>query len=263
MIKMNNFTPYPDINGILFKFKEGIKETLKKRVFGIYIHGSLALGDFNPNSSDIDFLVVTKNPLSEDDINSLREFHLNMETKYPKWWNRLEGSYIPKDILKRLEPPDIPRPYLNNGKLMLAKYGYEWILEKYVLREYGIVLDGPPFSKLVDPIESKDLKRATLNLLHEWWKPMIYDTDRLYDTEYQVYAVLTMCRVLYTLNHGKIVSKPKAAQWVKEKLNHEKRKQLIESALKWYEGKNMNFDHPDETVDFIRFVLGYSQEKFS
>lgn len=36
---------------------------------------------------------------------------------------------------------------------------------------------------------------------------------------YRCYAVLTMCRMLYTLHHGAIVSKPVAARWVEATLD--------------------------------------------
>ncbi|MGN7761522.1 nucleotidyltransferase domain-containing protein [Paenibacillus sp. 22594] len=36
------------------------KEELKGNLLGIYLHGSLAMGCFNPLKSDVDFLVVVK-----------------------------------------------------------------------------------------------------------------------------------------------------------------------------------------------------------
>ncbi|GCE22620.1 aminoglycoside adenylyltransferase domain-containing protein [Dictyobacter kobayashii] len=43
---------------------EGLRTTLDTQLVGIYLHGSLAMGCFNPKSSDIDLLVVTQQPLS-------------------------------------------------------------------------------------------------------------------------------------------------------------------------------------------------------
>jgi hypothetical protein len=37
-------------------------------------------------------------------------------------------------------------------------------------------------------------------------------------SEYQAYAILTMCRALYTLQHGTVVSKSVAARWAQEVL---------------------------------------------
>ena len=49
--------------------------------------------------------------------------------------------------------------------------------------------------------------------MREWWAPTVADATRLRQPGYQPYAVLTMCRALYTLAHGTIVSKPVAAHW--------------------------------------------------
>lgn len=38
------------------------REILRENLVGIYIHGSIALGCFNPDQSDIDFLTVTEQP---------------------------------------------------------------------------------------------------------------------------------------------------------------------------------------------------------
>jgi len=42
---------------------------------------------------------------------------------------------------------------------------------------------------------------------------MLHDPTRLHTGEYRAYAILTRCRMLYTLEHGAIVSKPTAARW--------------------------------------------------
>ncbi len=41
---------------------------------------------------------------------------------------------------------------------------------------------------------------------------MIDDPTRLQNLSYRYYAVLAMCRILYTWHHGDVVSKPVAAR---------------------------------------------------
>lgn len=45
-------------------FCENLRTTLDTQLLGIYLHGSLAMGCFNPTRSDIDMLVVTQQALS-------------------------------------------------------------------------------------------------------------------------------------------------------------------------------------------------------
>lgn len=124
-----------------------------------------------------------------------------------------------------------------------------------MLLNYGIVIEGPPIQTFISPINLGDIKDATLSILTDWWLPMLYDTTRLKSSEYQAYAVLTMCRILYTLKHGSIVSKPVAATWVKKEFSNQW-KELVEQALSWREGKIL--DGIDETMNFIRFTQEYS-----
>jgi hypothetical protein len=60
------------------------------------------------------------------------------------------------------------------------------------------------------------------------------DRTKLAYSGYQTYAVLTMCRVLYTMEWGAVVSKPVAAQWAFSQPEIAGRwSGLIERALAW------------------------------
>ena len=80
---------------------------------------------------------------------------------------------------------------------------------------------------------------------------------RLYGSEYQAYAVLTMCRALYTLQHGIVVSKPAAARWAQAALG-ERWAALVERALAWCNDEP--FDCLDETTALVRYTLERSQQ---
>ena len=56
-------TPYPSVNAILGMLLSGAQEILGNRFTGLYLYGSLSSGDFDPERSDIDFLVVTDGEL--------------------------------------------------------------------------------------------------------------------------------------------------------------------------------------------------------
>jgi streptomycin 3"-adenylyltransferase len=48
----------PEITAVLHMLLSNVQSILADRLIGMYVHGSLACGDFNPQRSDIDFLVV-------------------------------------------------------------------------------------------------------------------------------------------------------------------------------------------------------------
>lgn len=247
-------TAIEEVNDMIELLVTEIKKVLDDQIVGMYLHGSLALGDFNPNSSDIDFFVVTDSMLSRDIVDSLEKMHNRINTCNNKWVDYLDVSYVPKGLLNSKEPPVEPRPYVSGRNFYLAEYGNEWILERFVIREYGIVIYGPSPETLICPISSTELQDASLEILNEWWAPMLVNTSRLQDSTYQVYGILTMCRILYMFKHGTLVSKKAAAEWGQSTLN-QRWGVLIRKALEWEKGAS--FDNIDNTIEFLRFTLGY------
>jgi hypothetical protein len=232
---------------------------LGERFVGMVLYGSLAGGDFDPQRSDIDFVVATADELPDEVVAALEALHTRIADDGLKWAAKLEGAYVPLSMLRRHNPSGPPCPCVNEGRFYLAALGSDWVIQRYTLREQGVVVAGPDPRSLIDPVHPDDLRRAVLGFLREWWAPMLQDPDpRLFGGEYQAYAVLTMCRALYTLQYGTAVSKTVAARWAQEALG-EPWEGLIERALAWRR------DAPpdggggalctDETLDFIRCVL--------
>ena len=54
---VNRVTQYPEINKILDLLLSSATAVLGNQLVGMYLYGSLASGDFNLETSDIDFLV--------------------------------------------------------------------------------------------------------------------------------------------------------------------------------------------------------------
>ena len=50
---------------ILTHFVEAARETIGENLLGVYLHGSAAMGCFNPKSSDLDLLVGVKETLDD------------------------------------------------------------------------------------------------------------------------------------------------------------------------------------------------------
>lgn len=57
---------------MLYDFPANVQTVLGEHFRGMYLSGPLALGDFSPDSSDIDFVVVTDADLLDDILPSLR-----------------------------------------------------------------------------------------------------------------------------------------------------------------------------------------------
>ena len=250
-------TPYSDVNAVLHSLLSNVQTILGDRCAGLYLYGSLASGDFDPQSSDIDFVVVTTDELPDEMISALEEMHARLIASGLKWATKLEGSYITQKALRRYNPNDGPFPCVNEGNFYLARHESHWIIQRHILRKQGVVMAGPNPGILIDPIEQDDIRQAILEFLREWWMPMLDNPARLQSVEYQAYAILTMCRVLYTLENGTIASKSTSASWAQVALGKQW-SALISWALT--RPTDTQSDKMNKTLDFIRTILERSQQ---
>lgn len=229
-------TPYPDVNDLADVLLAGAREALGAQFVGIYLHGSVALDDFDPGRSDIDFLVVTRTDLPGALVDALAAMHARVAASDLPWRTNYEGSYIPLDALRRYDPARALHPVIRcDGSFGLDEHRSEWVIQRHIVRTHGITVVGPSPETLIDPITPAELRLAQLRLLEEWWRPMLADLFRLESSEYQAYAILTMCRALYTLESGRIASKPEAVRWAGQVLEPHWA-DLARRALAWRHG---------------------------
>ena len=249
-------TPYAEVNAILGLVLANTQAVLGEHFIGMYLFGSLTSGDFNPHSSDIDYVVVTPGDLPDEMLPKLEAMHAEIAASGLAWADKLEGFYFSLSILRRFDPAQIYPSIGVDWDFRMGGQGTEGIIQRFNLREQGIVLAGPPLQDLIDPVTPEQIRQATYDLLLEWWVPMLANPVKLHSSEYQAYAVLTMCRMLYTLKTAKIVSKPAAARWTID--NHGQRwADLIQRALAWQHG--MEMDALDEVLELIRYTYESSQ----
>jgi len=250
---VNSLFPYPGINVILDKLLTDVQAVLGTHLVGLYVHGSLACGDFNPRTSDVDFLVATEGLLPTETFSALKDMHARLFASGLAWSQKLEGAYIPKNDLRRHDPAHAPVAWLGvDGHFALETLGSDWIIQRWILRKKGIIVAGPPLTGLIDPVSADDLREAVRGSLREWWSPPFSSPKRFHSGEYQAYAILTMCRSLFVLEHGHVASKPEAARWAQSALGEPWAK-LIAEAAGWREGAG--FDRLEETLEFICSTL--------
>jgi hypothetical protein len=122
-------TTYADINEVLQALLEGAQPVLGDHFVGLYLDGSLASGDFNPQTSDIDFVVVTDTDLSHELIHDLEALHTRLGNSSLKWAAKLEGAYVPLSTLRHHDPDAAPCPTINEGRFYLDRPGSDWIIQ--------------------------------------------------------------------------------------------------------------------------------------
>jgi predicted nucleotidyltransferase len=256
-------TEYTEVNVLLKELLENIQAVLGSHFIGMYLDGSLTSGDFD-QASDIDFVVVTDEDISGDLFLALQAMHERIAAIDSIWAIQLEGSYISKHAIRRYDPAHALHPNIERGEgeqLKMAVHAEPWAIHRNVLHQRGIVIIGPPPQTLIDQVSPDELRQAMIPQLDGWAAHFLDHPEDINFRGYQSYIVLSLCRILYTLKFGGVVSKPTAANWAKETFGEEW-VPLIERAWIGRINSNLALEQEDVkgTLDFIRFALAYSQQ---
>ncbi|HZO75212.1 MAG TPA: aminoglycoside adenylyltransferase domain-containing protein [Ktedonobacteraceae bacterium] len=253
-----NPTPYDEVNALLLLLLARMQTILREKLVGFYLYGSLSLGDFDPESSDIDFLMVTTENLTGNVLEELRAMHADIASSGLPYAQRLEGSYIPRAALRRYDPHNASHPTIGiDWDFHVGQHGSNWMIERHIVREHGVIVWGPSPKTLIDPVPAEEIRAAVCEELRTFWTAQLAGPEWLRPREYQAFAILTMCRALYTLKQGAVVSKPEAAAWACQALASEWRP-TIEKALIW-RSQHVK-DDLSETLDFLRFAIMSAEE---
>jgi hypothetical protein len=212
-------TPFDDLNRLLVELVVGAKAALGDGFCGAYLQGSFAVGDADANS-DVDFIVVTEDDVTTEQRGELQALHQTLYALPTTWAQHLEGSYIPREVLRRPDPERRPLLYLDNGGTAFALDNHDnTAVVRWSLREHGVVLAGPDPRELVDPITADEL-RAEVRWAIGLWRDWFRSTDSI-DRRALAVAVLSHARILHTLAVGEVTSKRAAGEWALQALDPE------------------------------------------
>lgn len=257
---VSDATPYAEVNECLAVFLERLKAALGDDLVGLYLYGSLATGDFDPATSDVDFVVATAAEPDEAAVERLRQVHAGLAVGAGYWGGKLEGAYISRAALRRYDAA-YRQPFLSEDTPFgVTELSADWVINRHTLRTQGVVLYGPHPATLIDPVSPEQIVGAVGCEMECSWRPFLEHHERLRTRRYQSYAVLTLCRALYALQQGELPSKPVAAGWALQHLAPRWRP-LIERALEWRRDNSVDEASLLETLAFLRYALaGYGQE---
>jgi predicted nucleotidyltransferase len=207
-------TVFPELNELLGELVARAETILGDNLVGAYLTGSFALGG-GDLQSDCDFLVVTQHQVTAEQERQLRELHDEIPTRDGHWPHDLEGSYAPRADLATLAALDEQWLFVNRGWREM-----EWSTHcnteevRWTLRESGITLTGPDPRELVAEVPA-DLLRSKMPSLIESFLPDLLSWTSFDIAWAQRYAVTTLCRMLYTLDSGKVASKGASLEWAR------------------------------------------------
>jgi hypothetical protein len=212
----SNPTVFADLNVVLGELVTATQAILGDNFCGAYLQGSFAVGDADIYS-DVDFVIVTHTEVNDDQVAALRSLHARFPARDVDWARHLEGSYIPSASLRRPDAARAPYWYVDNGSPDLERSNHDnTAVVRWVLREYGIALDGPDPASLVDIVTADDLRDEVRGTMRKHAQELCAYTGSMvepWSAWLQPHVVLSYCRMLHTLNTGRVGSKLAAGQW--------------------------------------------------
>lgn len=242
-----------EIEALLGRLTDEIRRSLDGSLVGLYVYGSLVTGDFDKDRSDIDLLAVVDTDLGGDTFDRLDRMHKRFVQDHPAWEDRIEVAYVPSGALWNFKTRTGRIAVISPGEpFHLKTAGKDWLINWYMVREVGVTLCGPPSRALIPEISHAEFVEAVREQA-EAWKEWVF---RMRTPGAQCYAVLTLCRALYTNTHGRQASKKQAALWAEDCLPQWT--PLIQQSLDWLSGQGEGETDDEaglqETVRFVHDV---------
>ncbi len=206
-------TPDVELNDVLAEMTRQTLEALGPSLLAIYLQGSFGMGGWDIYS-DVDFMSVVKDDINPDQLEKLQAMHARLFHLPSQWAQHLEGSYFPRDLLRQADPLHRTLYYLDNTASILMRSSHDNTrVVRWVTREHGIALYGPPPRQLIDEISTDDLRCEVLDTMREWAGEIFtgqYDPTNRWS---QPFIVISYCRMLQSLHTGTIESKPAGVRW--------------------------------------------------
>lgn len=242
---------------LLHRLLPRLRTILGAKLVGVYLFGSLVMGDFD-DISDIDLLVALTDDLTDAEFAALDAMQRSLtadERWGQQWEDRIELLYLSVVGLQTFRTQRNPIAVISPGESFhRTDAGADWLLNWYIVRERGLTLIGTPPQTIIPPISRAEYVQNVRDYV-----AAKRDIDDATTRPGQAYVILTLCRALYTVTYGEPLSKRKAAAWAAEQLPEWA--ETIENALLWREQwKDRNVD-PAATLENTRRFAQFMTEK--
>lgn len=240
---------------ILNKIANEYYRILGNNLIGIYVHGSIAFGCFNPNKSDIDFIVVVNYRPTIEEKEELIQTLLYLSEEAP-----IKGYEMSVVLSRFCKDFVYPTPFelhysiahLQRCQDNLREYcasmnGTDKDLSAHftVIKKVGYTVIGKQITEVFGDIPKDDYLDSIKG-----------DIENAIDeiSGNGTYIVLNLCRVLAYKNDGLILSKEEGGLWGKENLPKRFRT-LLFKALKNYKSEIEEVFDKELTLEFSNYMI--------
>jgi aminoglycoside adenylyltransferase-like protein/nucleotidyltransferase-like protein len=250
---------------IVEHYLSSLDQHLPNFLRGFYTVGSIALDEFNPHFSDIDFVAVIDHRVTHEEQEWLSQIHKDIERQYSRW--KFSGMYLLKDEVGKYAGEVDTLLGFHDGVLRLHHNSELNPVTWWILKNHGIPILGPPPRELPIIVDSQRLVSWTHENMKTYWKSWTRQPGRLIvlfsDWGIQ-WAVLGILRQFYTIRENKITAKQRAGQYALSVVP-ERWHRLINEALR-IRTKAAGALYPlglmriVDTIDFLNYIIQVSDE---
>ncbi len=205
---------------------------------GLYVVGSIALGEFRPRRSDIDFIAVTSNILQPEHLQILEVVHTQIQERWKKPF--FDGIYVTWQDLA-FDPMQIgPRPSAHEGHFDPGTNISTDPIAWHTLAQSGLHIRGPEPDQLEIWRDRAALDVWCNRNLDDYWQRRMLDRSARLLSQggligltawYCEWCVTGVSRLHYTIATGAITSKESAAVYAQKTLDR-RWSCVIEEALR-------------------------------
>ncbi len=204
----------PTLDSILTSVASLNQKIFGDNLVGVYLHGSAALGCYNPDKSDVDFITVVKNPPTNDEKAAYITDLLQINSACSK--KGIETSVVLLEHCRHFTHPTPYELHYSNAYLTQATaspadfsanmHGLDPDLAAHftVINSAGVVICGRPISEVFAKVPRQ-----------YYIDSIMYDIAAAPDdiTSSFTYTTLNLCRTLAYSQDGKIRSKKQGGEY--------------------------------------------------
>ena len=227
------------ING----FVEKSKRILQDNLVGIYLHGSAAMGCFNPEKSDIDFIIVVGRPLSDPIKKAYMETVVECNALGPA--KGIEMSVVLRNVCNPFVYPTPFELHFSMAHLTWYKRDSDDYIRKMngvdkdlaahftVINKRGICLYGLPVKEVFEEVPVNDY-------MDSLWEDISGARENI--TKNTMYLTLNLARVLAYKEEGRVLSKKEGGEWAVNNLPVQYKPLITDALAEYVESADVVYD---------------------
>lgn len=245
----------PQFEKLIKEFIEQSGRILQGNLTGIYLHGSMVMGCFNPRKSDIDLIVVVDRPLSDPVKKAYMDMVVRLNSLGPA--KGIEMSIVLRDVCN---PFVYPTPF----ELHFSAGHLEWYKrdpDDYIRKMNGIDKDLAAHFMIISrrgrclyglPVKEVFAEVPEAAYMDSIWEDVAEAPEAI--AKDTMYLTLNLARVLAYREEGLVLSKEEGGRWAISHLPVQYHKLIADALAEYAAAADVAYDE-ELARDYAEYVI--------